>query len=632
VAGQSSDSDQILKTLGRLKQRVRELDATEAMSKPTDQIAGPVPAGRDVLVMLRAGLAELDGLTKPAEFPAYFVRLAARTGLRMLLLKRWHSGLQVCAERNLNMPAEAKTRRPDGRAPIPTEPDDLFAAVARERQVYAGPVPIKTFPMDLTLLLGRGTQERRIIVLPLPARDHWSTFVYLDGEPGQESALTVAEFLARHAVGRLRLLQNGELLPEGEVAAMLKQEMYRRRNRLQLQTEVQATDLDVGEPGVPPPATTAVAPAAGDAPVPPAGDDWEWVHRQARPADAPAPASAETAGDRAEPPRDSAVPSSSLPASALRITQAQAEADAIVQAWEEAVLGGPVQASSLPPSPPSAPMAPEAILRQSGDLPAMPKAALHILAVIEDPHTTATRLERAVAMDQALTAKILRIANSPFYGAVREIKTVSEAIVRLGYVTIRNWTLVTATKSVFLGAGAGLLFQKIWRQSVLSAMAAQKVAQMLRRAEPETVFVGGLMQNIGQLVLARSHFDLFQQVLTISTEEGLPYHLVEQELLGFDHGDLGALLIKEWNLSEDLEQGVRWHHRLDHPDIQCRELAAMIALGEDVAACTSSADSEHEGLRYDQSRAAAVLGVSVDLFKRLRSDARELSIDPGFFN
>ena len=111
---------------------------------------------------------------------------------------------------------------------------------------------------------------------------------------------------------------------------------------------------------------------------------------------------------------------------------------------------------------------------------------------------------------------------------------------------------------------------------MLSAMAAQLVAQLTRKAEAETVFVGGLMQNIGQLVLARSHPELFQQVLTVSAEEGLPYHVVEQELLGFDHGDLGALLIKEWNLSEDLEQAVRWHHRLDHPEIACRDLAALV--------------------------------------------------------
>jgi HD-like signal output (HDOD) protein len=139
------------------------------------------------------------------------------------------------------------------------------------------------------------------------------------------------------------------------------------------------------------------------------------------------------------------------------------------------------------------------------------------------------------------------------------------------------------------------------------------------------------MQNIGQLVLARSQPELFQQVLTVSAEEGLPYYVVEQELLGFDHGDLGALLIKEWNLSEDLEQAVRWHHRLDHPEIACRDLAALVALGEEVAACTGSADADADSLRWEHSRAASVLGIPEALFQRLREEALELSIDPALF-
>jgi len=625
VPGQRSDMNQILDTLGRLKDRVRELGRTEGDGALDGRMR---TAQRDALVLMRAGLAELDGLAKPAEFPNFFARFAGRTGLRMLLLKQWRSGLQVCAERNISLPEEAKNKRPDGRAPIPTEGEDLFSVVGRDRQVYAGPVPIRAFPVDLTVLLGSGAQDRRIVVLPLPARDRWSTFVYLDGDPGVETALTVAEFLARHAVDRLRLLQNGEVIPEGEVASLLKAELLRRRDRYRQQADEDLPSLGRRDP------------AAGD----PGADDGlllEWVHREpdeceteAGAPPAPAVPSPEADSPESTPVATPAGESSSWPASALRISQAQAEADAIVRAWEDAVLGGPVPIGTqeLGPLTPATPMSPEEILHQSGDLPAMPKAALHILSVIDDPHTTATRLERAVAMDQALTAKILRIANSPFYGAVREIKTVSEAIVRLGFVTIRNWTLVTATKSVFLGAGAGLLFQKIWRQSILSAMASQLVAQAIRRTEPEMVFVGGLMQNIGQLVLARSHLDLFQQVLTVSAAEGLPYHVVEQELLGFDHGDLGALLIKEWNLSEDLEQAVRWHHRLDHPDVQRVDLAAMIALGEELAACTGTNNPDDDGwLRYEQSRAAAVLSLSPQLFQRLRGEARGLSIDPGLF-
>jgi HD-like signal output (HDOD) protein len=613
VSGQRNDINHLLATLGKLKGRVEDLGAqigTAVGDAPGDPGAGDHV---DAMTLLRSTLAELDEVERPADVPAVFRRLADRTGLRLLILKRWRSGLQVVGEHNIELPEEARHKLPNGRAPIPCGADDIFTLVGRDQQVYAGPVPIKAFPTDLTLLMGRGSQDRRVVIAPLPSQQRCSTFLYLDGEPALDGYLSVVEFLARHALNRMRLLQLGDLPRPDAVNDVLKHELHRRHQRQGQPAAVEPPSLGRRTPCRP------VRDQVADI-------DVDWLTDEA-PAEAPA--------ERAPEPIELSIPQ---PGAAVRsahlASEARAEADAIVEAWEEALLGGARAAHdpSLVRGVPSTPMDPAAILHESSDLPAMPKAALHILSVIDDPRTTATRLERAVAMDQALTAKILRIANSPFYGAVREIKTVSEAIVRLGFVTIRNWTLVTATRSVFLGAGATPLFHKIWRQSVLSAMAAQLVSQSLRRGEPETVFVGGLMQNIGQLVLARSHLDLFQQVLTISAEEQLPYHVVEQELLGFDHGDLGALLIKEWNLSEDLEQAVRWHHRLDHPDAQCAELAAMVALGEEVAACSGSADfGDGSEESWGPSLAAIKLGVTPDLLRRLRSQARDLSIDSSFF-
>ena len=186
------------------------------------------------------------------------------------------------------------------------------------------------------------------------------------------------------------------------------------------------------------------------------------------------------------------------------------------------------------------------------------------MAVIEDPRTTATRLEKALAMDQALTAKVLRIANSPFYGAAREIKTVSEAIVRLGFVD--DPQLDPGHGGTLGVPGAGRRHALPEDLAAVGAVGDGRPAGRRRPSaacEPESVFIGGLMQNIGQLVLARSHPELFQEILVPSRpRRGKPYHEVERQLLGFDHGELGALLISEWNLTEDLEEAVRWHHRL----------------------------------------------------------------------
>ncbi|MCK9995980.1 MAG: HDOD domain-containing protein [Candidatus Krumholzibacteria bacterium] len=510
----------------------------------------------EMISLLRAGISQMSTMDKVREFPEFFLRLAQSTGLRLVLLKRWTSGLQVFMEENIQLPAEAKKKRRDGKAPIPTTDTDIFQAITEDATVYAGPVPVKHFPLDLTLMLGRGSRDRQIIILPLPSQNHWNTFLYLDADKSTENSLAVAEILAHYALSRMCLLNKGARNSKGKVAGILKAEMHRRKT---------SPDSDADLPEVP-------------------------VMEEA------VPATADAAPE--------------IPAS------------------DGATAGS---------------LTPEAILRHSGELPALPKAACHIMAVIEDPGTTATKLEHALAMDQALTAKVLRIANSPFYGAVREITTVSEAIVRLGFVAIRNWTLVTAARSVFLSPGAGMLYQKIWRQSVMSAMAGQLVGQAIGGCNPDSVFIGGLMQNIGQLVLARSHPELFQEILNESVERGLPYHVVERGRLGFDHGELGAMLIKEWNLSQDLEEAVRWHHRFSDEEAKSDRIAAMIALGEEIALCSSGLEENQEcdvpdtvdqdpGDEELFSDAAKFLGVTSEALAELKERAVELKIDPHFFS
>jgi HD-like signal output (HDOD) protein len=523
---------------------------------------GDLPQG--MMAMLRSGISQMSSMEKAREFPEFFLRLAQHTGLRLILLKRWTSGLQVFMEENIQLPAEAKKKRRDGRAPIPSTETDIFQALTDDATVYAGPVPVKHFPLDLTLMLGRGSRDREIVILPLPSQNHWNTFLYLDADQNTVKSLAVAEILAHFALARMCLINEGGRMPQGKVEGILKAERERR----------QASPAEDSQPVVEPFAGPSETGTDTDAMESPAPD---------MPGNAPA---------------------------------------------AEAGSGG---------------LTIEAILHHSGELPALPKAACHIMAVIEDPGTTATKLEHALAMDQALTAKVLRIANSPFYGAVREISTVSEAIVRLGFVAIRNWTLVTAARSVFLSPGAGLLYQKIWRQSVMSAMAGQLVAQAVGRSNPDSVFVGGLMQNIGQLVLARSHPEVFQEILTDSAERGLPYHIVERGRLGFDHGDLGALLIKEWNLSQELEDAVRWHHRFGEAEGQSQRMAAMISLGEEIALCNSGQDevlgeagtsAAEEGSSQEaiSSEAAEFLGVTPDVMAELQAKAANLKIDPHFFS
>ncbi len=635
LTGKTSELNDILQTLDALQSRVKEITEKDADQGPaplatSTMVAPPSvvePAAHDTwnypsmipdaasMGLLRQGVVELTAFTKLKDFPEYFGKLAEKTGLRMVLLKRWTSGLQVFMEKNIKLPADAKRKGRDGRAPIPSGKGDIFQAIGDEATVYSGPVPVKHFPLDLTLMLGRGSADRQIIILPLPSQNHWNTFLYLDADEASSDSLAVAEVLAHFSLARMCLLNKGVRSHTGRVNAIHQAEIFRREKLKKKRKMRSASSPEVA------------LPLSGDVDETPSTFD----------------------NDHSSDPLQYVTPPKVGPALGEPVPQ--------LDPFEVPVKPIPLNPSAQPDSPlaneagledmefsDSQKLTPEIILKKSGELPALPKAACHIMAVIEDPKTTATRLEKALAMDQTLTAKVLRIANSPFYGAVREIRTVSEAIVRLGFVTIRNWTVVTATKSVFLAPGAGALYQKIWRQSVLSAMASQLVGQALGTREPEGLFIGGLMQNIGQLVLARSHPQLFQEILIQSEISGKPYHEVEKRLLGFDHGALGALLIQDWNLSEDLEQAVRWHHCFEEDDAQQSRLAAMIALGEEIAACTGSGttedmeenqelESEIDTVEPEKpSRAALFLGVTPGQFADLKAQAAQLHIDPHFFS
>ncbi len=685
MATKSNELKEILHSLSTLQSRVQELTANEKVppsnpdspeqalkpsdvgapagwneagvdALPSDLIMASLGAdgrgeiGSDNMALLRAGISELSAMTKLKDFPLYFSKLAERTGLRMLLLKRWTSGMQVFLEQNIKMPPDAKRKRQDGRAPIPSVKGDVFEAVGEEATVYCGPVPAKHFPLDLTLMLGRGSRDRQIIIIPLPAKNHWNTFIYLDADMATEKQLGVGEVLAHFALTRMSLLNKGVKQRQGRVQGILKAELYRRKQNQarRIKPEVDSGLLGSIEEDD---SQSAILPGSNESSFSPEGwkssdpgESMQFVNpplvRNASPKVEVDPFEEEQGkgsprGNRKYP----LVPPAASPIPDSVLSNVDSDVD-------------PLSAAALPDDldpgfNARTGLTPEFILHQSGELPALPKVACHIMAVIEDPRTTATRLEKALAMDQTLTAKVLRIANSPFYGAVREIRTVSEAIVRLGFVTIRNWTLVTATKSVFLAPGAGMLFQQIWKQSVLSAMAGQLVAQAVGGREPESVFIGGLMQNIGQLVLARNYPELFRDILTESSEKGIPYHEVERKMLGFDHGELGSLLIKDWNLSQELEEAVHWHHRFDHEEAKNAKVAAMIALGEEIALTSAGGNGnpatvEERNLSEDYelaeenlpplSPAAVYLGLSKTRLADLKKQASELHIDPHFFN
>jgi len=196
------------------------------------------------------------------------------------------------------------------------------------------------------------------------------------------------------------------------------------------------------------------------------------------------------------------------------------------------------------------------------DLPAMPHVASKVLELSSDPDTSAARLQQVIADDQAMTARILKIANSAMYACSRRIKTLSEAIVMLGFNSIRSLVVTSAARNLYSTGSArmGLKERLLWEHSIGAAFACRLFAERKNPTLREEAFLAGLMHDIGKLVLNLQIPERFEEVVQIVYNENREFHETERELLGFDHAQVGAMLVNKWKLSPLLEDVIGLHH------------------------------------------------------------------------
>lgn len=200
----------------------------------------------------------------------------------------------------------------------------------------------------------------------------------------------------------------------------------------------------------------------------------------------------------------------------------------------------------------------ENIILSGYEIPPMPNVSQQILKIIGDPDTTAQKLQETIMADQALTARILKIANSPFYGVPRAVRTLSTAIMILGYKMIRNLALTTATKAI--NKRFGLTEMMMWEHSIGASIASFLIAKEIRFPDPEEAFLAGLLHDVGKQVLNNNESEKYMHVIERTYNEGVTFYFAEKDIFGFGHPEVGALVVRKWKLSEELENAIRYHH------------------------------------------------------------------------
>ncbi len=229
------------------------------------------------------------------------------------------------------------------------------------------------------------------------------------------------------------------------------------------------------------------------------------------------------------------------------------------------------------------PITPQELIANLGDLPPLPQVASQVLRISADPDANAEDLRKVISMDQALTSQILKISNSAMFGMMREVNTLTQAIMTLGFSTIKSVVIASSAKNLYHRGTVGLQERLIWEHALVSAIASRAFAKSLRFPRIEEAFIGGLLHDIGKSVMGVKFPERYSALLrTVYNEMGNSLQL-ELDTFGFDHAMVGEALVSQWNLAPSLQAAVRWHHDpLQAPETH-HELTAIVALANHLA-------------------------------------------------
>jgi putative nucleotidyltransferase with HDIG domain len=251
------------------------------------------------------------------------------------------------------------------------------------------------------------------------------------------------------------------------------------------------------------------------------------------------------------------------------------------------VLKGPLEpeGGEATPSPEQRAQRLRKVTESVFTLPTLPAIFDGLLRMLDDPNTSTRTLSQALARDQVLTARLLKTANSAFYGFPQRVSTTSLALVVLGMDATRDVVLATSVMETFRKTRSDGRFDmaKFWDHSLAVAVAARELARRLRWESPGEVFTAGLLHDLGQVVLHEHQPDLFQEVIRRIRDAAADPKETELDVLGATHPQVGGWLCRHWNLPGALCDAVEYHHSPADCKTENQALAALVAIADGMA-------------------------------------------------
>jgi putative nucleotidyltransferase with HDIG domain len=202
--------------------------------------------------------------------------------------------------------------------------------------------------------------------------------------------------------------------------------------------------------------------------------------------------------------------------------------------------------------------------------PGMPATAAKLMPLLRDSDSSASKIEDILKYDPGLTANILKLTNSAYFGLPSRVSSVRQAIMLLGWKRLLQLVMTMCMSALMKKPvpGYDLPRGELWRHSVAVSMAADLLVRSLSISDADEVFTAALLHDIGKLVLGdyvQGDLDKIQGM----TAKGISFEVAEYIVLGTNHADIGARILKNWSLPQELVNAVSWHHDPENCEHYC---------------------------------------------------------------